>query len=110
MSHGLRSLSQKPSMRPAAVLDEIDALPCPQHQRASNHRDGELRLRERGADMGRHVVRAFDRVAVGEVLRRKLSKHPVQVGGHVGVGVLGADGTSRSPCVSVGVGSRRPWA
>src|SRR5438067_8646175 len=46
-----------------AVLEEVDALPRSQHHFPTLHGNGELRQRERGADVCRHIVRPFAGVA-----------------------------------------------
>ncbi len=48
-----------------------------------------VRLRERGADVRGHVVRAFGGVPVmARVLRHKALEEIVEIGDHVGVGIL----------------------
>ncbi len=72
----------------AAMLAEIDALPGPQSERAAVHRDREARTQQRGLHMRRHVVRAFARVPIREILRRDRRERRLQVDRHIGVRVL----------------------
>jgi len=51
----------------AAMLEQVDALPCAERESAVNQRDRELDLSERGAEVRGHVVRAF---VVVEILSR----------------------------------------
>jgi hypothetical protein len=46
-------------MRRAAMLEEIDALPCAERELSVDDRNGKMRLRQRGADMRRHIVGPF---------------------------------------------------
>ena len=52
------------AVRRGAVLKEVDPLPCVERHAAFLDRDGKLRQRESGADMGGHVVGALDGMAV----------------------------------------------
>lgn len=76
-------------MRAGAVLEHVEPLPGPQRQPAAQHRDGHLDGGQRGADVGGHVVRPLLAVAIERGL---LAHHPaekvVEVGQHVGIGVL----------------------
>src|SRR2546430_11463262 len=45
------------------MFKQVDALPCTQCQFPIAHRNRKLCLRERGANVGRHVVRPFRGVA-----------------------------------------------
>src|SRR5271165_2639146 len=76
-------------MRTTAMLDQEDALPCPQRQRAADHRQGELGLRQRDAQMRRHVVCAFAVVLIERaILGREPLEKLLQVAQNGRVGVL----------------------
>ncbi len=70
------------------VLDEIDALPCSQNQRAGDDGNGELGLRQRRANMRRHVVRPFRVMGVARSLRRDLREEGLEVLEHRRIGVF----------------------
>ncbi len=71
------------------MLKQIDALPRPE-RRATIH-DGyrEMRLCERGADVRRHVIGAFVRMAIPRIVFRSDTLEVVaQVGNDIGVRVF----------------------
>src|SRR5581483_8717451 len=51
-------------VRHTAMLEKIDALPCPQREPAFVNRDAQLRGRQRGANVRGHVVWTFGGVAI----------------------------------------------
>src|SRR3954451_8461414 len=57
-----------PPVRPRAVFEDINALPRPEGHTSVFHRDGELCQGQCGADMCRHVVRAFDGMAIEPIV------------------------------------------
>src|SRR3989304_3746306 len=63
---GLLSPNPDPAAAPSrpAVLEQVAALPGAERHRPRLHRNGELGLRKRRADMGGHVVRALGLVDV----------------------------------------------
>src|SRR5690349_1935549 len=58
------------SVRPGTVLEHINALPCPERHPALLNRYRKLRQGQCRADVRRHVIRPFDRVAVQPVVLR----------------------------------------
>ena len=58
-------------VRLRAVLDQIDALPGAERERAAAHRDVQRNAGQHGLDMRRHVVGAFDGVHPGAVVGRE---------------------------------------
>src|SRR5580698_1810349 len=79
---------QPPRRGSIAVFAEIDSLPCSQHQSTVADGDRERRTHQRGFHVGRHVVRAFNRVLVRKILGRQMIERGFQVAQHVRVGVL----------------------
>lgn len=76
-------------VRRAAMLEEIYSLPGPKHQPSRDNGNGELRLRERGSDMRRHVVGAFAAMDVTRtILGRDLFEKSFKICPDVGVGVF----------------------
>ena len=72
-----------------SMFEQIDVLPCAKRQPAAHHRNGKMRLRKRGADVRRHVVRSFHGVAIaGITLRRDPLEEVAQVRDNVGIGVF----------------------
>ena len=71
-----------------AMLEQVDALPGAKCQATFDHGDRQLRLRQRGADVRRHVVGPFRAVDVASILRRDPLEKFLEVGLHVGIGVL----------------------
>ena len=76
-------------MGPRAVFPQINSLPGSQRELAGVNREGEVHRRQRGADVGGHVVVAFG--GVGEQ-RVAVAHEPCKKGGevaaHVRVGVF----------------------
>lgn len=72
-----------------AMLIQVDALPSAQRHCAPMHRDGKMGLGQRGAHVGRHVVRAFQ--AVGEE-RVAILKDPLNKSNMVATGYCGMPG------------------
>src|SRR4051794_24445838 len=77
------------AMPARAVLPQIDALPSPESEPTRVHGNRELRRREGGAHMRRHVVGPFsavleERVTVGSETREE----PLEIGPNIGVRVL----------------------
>ena len=76
-------------MRGGAMLEQVDTLPLPEQQGAALDRYGEMRLCQRRADVGRHVVGAFGVVHVEiAALRRQLAEEGLEIRAHVRIGVL----------------------
>ena len=76
-------------VRPAAVLEQIDALPGAEREPAAEQRDGELDLGEDRPQMRRHVVRPLVAMGVGGgILRREPGDPRLDVGAHLGRGIL----------------------
>ena len=76
------------AMRAAAMLEEVDALPCAERESAVDQRDRQLDLRERGAEVGWHVVRAFIVVEILSRFGRYAGEIGFQVGPDFGRGVF----------------------
>jgi len=71
------------------MLEEVDALPGAKRQLAALDGNRKLRLGERGAYVGGHVVGAFDGVAIeAVVLRHQPVEEAGQIVDHVRIGVL----------------------
>jgi hypothetical protein len=70
------------------VLDQIDALPRAERERAAGHRHVQGDAGQHGLDVGRHVIGAFNRVHPAGVLRRQPAQRRGEIGAHVGIGVL----------------------
>ena len=76
-------------LRPAAVLEQIDALPSTERHFSPRHRNRKLHLGERGAEVGGHVIWSLDLVDVAAgCLGRDPVEEGFQVGPQVRVGVL----------------------
>src|SRR5688572_8728832 len=56
---------QSATVRAAAVLEQIDALPGAEREAAADQGDGELDLGQRGAEVGGHVVGPLVVMGVG---------------------------------------------
>ena len=72
-------------------------MPChvPSARRPLDQRDGQLRLRERGADVRGHIVGTLGGVPVpGRVFGREPLEELVEIADHVGIGIL-LDGERR---------------
>lgn len=76
-----------------AMFKQIDALPCAKAKLARDHRDRQADRKDRGLDMGRHVVGAFR--AVGDPRhgwivggRCKASEETLQIMLHARIGVF----------------------
>lgn len=72
-----------------SMLPEINALPGAEGQSSVGNRDGEIGRGQGGADMGRHVIRAFASVfeqgiAVGNQAREKT----FEIQADLGVGIF----------------------
>src|ERR1019366_45151 len=71
------------------MLEEINPLPSAKHQPPRCHGNRELRLRERGSDMRRHVVQAFGAMDIAlAIFRRDLLEKPFQIRPDIRAGVL----------------------
>ena len=70
------------------MLDQIDRLPCSEHQPAFDDRDLQRGCAEHGLDVGRHVIGTFGVVAPSEVLRREMIERGGQILQHRGIGIL----------------------
>jgi hypothetical protein len=75
-------------MRRAAVLEQINPLPCPQSKLATKNRNRKLHAGQNGADVGGHVVSAFVGVPVSAVLRRRAVEKCLEICADVSRGVL----------------------
>jgi hypothetical protein len=70
-------------MRPAAMLEQVNALPGAERRLAVHDRNRQLNLRQRRAQMRRHVVGAFVIVLITSLLfRRQLLEECFQIGAH----------------------------
>ena len=77
------------SMRRTPVLEQVNALPCPQGEPPLQDRDRKMHTRQRGANVGGHVIEAFVRVPVSSgVLGREAVEECLKIGANVGRGVL----------------------
>src|SRR5262245_42837394 len=71
------------------MLEEINSLPRAEHELPADERYREMHLRERGANMRGHIVRAFVIVGIsGRILRRELREERFEIGAHFGRGIL----------------------
>ena len=78
-----------PLVRAGAVLEQVDALPAAEIRPAGVDRDREMGRGQGGADVRRHVVRAFLGVpVVAQVLRHDAPEELVEIVQHVRIGVL----------------------
>ena len=76
-------------VRGAAMFPEVDPLPGAQSKVALADGDGKVDRRQRGADMGGHVVVALDRVREkGIAVRHEARKEVLQITPHVRVGIF----------------------
>ncbi len=76
-------------MRALSMFEQVNALPGSQRQLALVNWDRKLRLRERRADMRRHVVGPFGGVPVeARVFRDQAGEEIGEIGHDVGVGVF----------------------
>ena len=71
-----------PAVSSPTVLPEVDRLPAAQRQLAARHRHVLRRLRQRGADVRRHVIETLGVVLVIGALRRDARKEPLQIAPH----------------------------
>ena len=70
-------------MRSVSMLEHEDPLPRAQGQAAVDNGNGKLDLGEGGANMGRHVIRAFDDVPVVAVsLGHESAEKLIQIAEH----------------------------
>jgi len=84
------------AVRSRAVFEHVNSLPGAQCEPGIDDRDGQLRLRKRGADMRRHVIGTLGGVAVpGCVFGNDARKELIEITYHVGVGVFLDDQRSR---------------
>ena len=78
-----------PRMRHVPVFPKINALPRAEREVASAKRDTEIHGRKRGADVRRHVVRAFAGVLEERVaIRHEAFEETFEIGAHIRVGIL----------------------
>ena len=71
------------------MLPEVNPLPGPQRELAPADGDGEVDGRQRGADVGGHVVVALDGVREeGIAVRHEARKKALQVAPHVRIGIF----------------------
>jgi hypothetical protein len=76
-------------VRRAAMLEQINPLPSPEDHPPRSDRNGKLRLRKRGPDVRRHVVRTFGAVNIApSALGCDLFEKSFEIGSNIGVGVL----------------------
>lgn len=80
-------------VRPTAMFEQVETLPCAEHQPPGRDRNGQRNRRQRRLDMGRHIVQPL--VAVNQIGHRRRigignepSEEGVEIAPHVGVGVL----------------------
>ncbi len=73
----------------AAMLEQVQPLPGAERHAAADHRDRELDLRQRGAEMGGHVVGALVVMGVGGgIFRRDPGEEALEVAAGGGGGVF----------------------
>jgi hypothetical protein len=73
-----------PLVRPAAMLEQIDTLPGAERRLAIDDRDGQLHLRQRRAQMRRHVIGPFVVVCIARgIFGRELLEKGLQIGPHL---------------------------
>jgi hypothetical protein len=71
------------------MLPKIDPLPCAQRQASVGERNRELDRRQRGADVGGHVIGPFVAMTEeGVAIRYKSSEEAFEVSAHVRIGIL----------------------
>src|SRR5450631_761237 len=76
-------------VRRAAMFEQINPLPSPEDLPPRGDRNGKLRLRKRGPDVRRHVVRTFGAVNIApSALGCDLFEKSFEIGSNIGVGVL----------------------
>ena len=72
-----------------AELAEVDTLPGAEVEAAIGDRDGEAHAEERALGMGRHIIGTLHGVViVGLAFPHEAVHNLVQVGAHVGIGIL----------------------
>ena len=77
------------SMSTNSVLDKIDALPRPKRRFASDDRNRDMSLRQRGTNMRRHVVGALSAVLEQRIaIRNKAREEPLQITHDFRIGVF----------------------
>src|SRR5262249_5850765 len=84
------------SVRPRAMLGNIDALPRTERERPANHRDVERHAGEHGLHMRRHVVRPLRIVNPAGSRGCKALERARKIAAHVWIGILLDDQRSRS--------------
>jgi len=78
------------------MFKQVDALPGSQHHAPGVHRDRKLGLGQYGTNVRRHVIRAFQRMAVNRVIfRHESGKETRQIALNIRVGVFLHDQTGR---------------
>ena len=76
-------------VRVGAVFPKVDALPCAEHHGAAEDGDAEIDVRQRGADVGGHVVVAFIVVFVYRIrVGCQAGEDGLKIGANAGVGVF----------------------
>ena len=72
-----------------AMFKQIDALPCAKAKLARDHRDRQADRKDRGLDMGRHVIWPLCPVRYPvHALWRNPAEEPGQVGTDIRVGIF----------------------
>jgi hypothetical protein len=78
-----------PALRMRSMLEQINPLPRSQRHPPPDHWDREVRLRQRRANVRRHVVWTFGGMTVAVViLRRKPFEEIGEIQHHIWIGVL----------------------
>lgn len=76
-------------VRVGAVFPKVDALPCAEDHRAGGDGDAEIDVRQRGSDVGSHIIVAFVVVFVYRIrVRRQAGEDGLKIGADAGVGVF----------------------
>ena len=76
-------------VRLGAVFPNVDALPCAKHHGAAGDGDAEIDVRQRGSDVGSHIIVAFVVVFVYRIrVRRQAGEDGLKIGADAGVGVF----------------------
>jgi len=76
-------------MRVGAVLPQINPLPCPQSHASGMNRDGKIHCRQRGADVGRHVILTLRGVYEdGITIPHEPGEEGFQVAADIGIGIF----------------------
>lgn len=70
------------------MLTKVDALPRPQCEPALGDRDHQLMTEQRGFDVGRHIIRPFQRVGIRQFFRAKMVDRHFHINANFGIGVL----------------------